>query len=609
MKINYILSSLIILLNLTSNAQADKKTLRIPFQKSINCRIGEKLPDFGDLKLINSASQTINLKDFKDKLLILDFWGTLCTTCINEMPHMQSLQAQFKDSVLIMPLANGAKGAIEKFWKENEILKELTIPSIVEGEQISDFFNHTGVPHEVWIYKNKVIAITGSTYVNEKNISRILKGEYPNWAVKNDFFKFDVSIPLFKIDTNQLNVKSTKFSYAAVSDYKEIDGFSVTQESPYIGLIRDVNAKTIRANIINQPIYLSFIINWMNSQNMADVKKMIIPGSNFNSSNVIEWHVADHRKYLYDHNNPGIMGKEEGEWRRENGICFEAIYRDTGQSDEKVYEKMNADLQFLLGLDIHWVKRNELVWIVKMTGKTDKFLKRKSVLRNRRLDLFKLVNELNNCETNPYIFNESNYEGQGVMDLVINDWSDIPAVAKAVEPYGVILTQERRLVDRLVFAEVNGGLMVNAGQMEMAKKKIASQQAMSNPTPLEGQNFLKENEARPGLVKLPSGVQYKIVTQGRGTMAKDDDKVKIDYTGMLTNGKIFDSSFLRGRPEIMTVKETIAGWAEILKIMPVGSKWEVYLPSNMAYGTHTANGKIPRESALIFEIELLDVVK
>lgn len=123
-----------------------------------------------------------------------------------------------------------------------------------------------------------------------------------------------------------------------------------------------------------------------------------------------------------------------------------------------------------------------------------------------------------------------------------------------------------------------------------------------------GQEFMFENAKRNGVISLPSGLQYTIDKKGSGAIPKATDKVKVHYTGRLTNGTVFDSSVERGEPITFGLQQVIPGWTEILQLMPVGSKWTVYIPYNLAYGDRDM-GAIKPYSNLIFEIELIDIEK
>lgn len=124
-----------------------------------------------------------------------------------------------------------------------------------------------------------------------------------------------------------------------------------------------------------------------------------------------------------------------------------------------------------------------------------------------------------------------------------------------------------------------------------------------------GEDFLCENAKRPEVKTLPSGLQYEVLTEGQGPKPSAEDRVKVHYHGTLIDGTVFDSSVLRGEPAVFGVRQVIAGWVEALQLMPVGSKWKLYIPSELAYGAHGAGEAIKPHSALVFEVELLGIEK
>jgi FKBP-type peptidyl-prolyl cis-trans isomerase FklB len=123
-----------------------------------------------------------------------------------------------------------------------------------------------------------------------------------------------------------------------------------------------------------------------------------------------------------------------------------------------------------------------------------------------------------------------------------------------------------------------------------------------------GAKFLEENKKKPGVITLPSGLQYEIITKGTGAVPTATDTVKANYIGSLIDGKEFDNSYKRGEPLTIPVGGVIRGWTEALELMPVGSKWKLYIPSDLGYGDRGAGGVIPGGATLIFDIELLDIV-
>ena len=124
----------------------------------------------------------------------------------------------------------------------------------------------------------------------------------------------------------------------------------------------------------------------------------------------------------------------------------------------------------------------------------------------------------------------------------------------------------------------------------------------------QGQAFLEENKKGPGVVVLPSGLQYEIIKEGTGKKPKATDQVRCHYEGTLIDGTLFDSSIQRGEPAVFGVNQVIPGWVEALQLMPEGSKWKLYIPSELGYGARGAGEMIPPHSTLIFEVELLEVL-
>jgi FKBP-type peptidyl-prolyl cis-trans isomerase FklB len=129
--------------------------------------------------------------------------------------------------------------------------------------------------------------------------------------------------------------------------------------------------------------------------------------------------------------------------------------------------------------------------------------------------------------------------------------------------------------------------------------------AMNNKA--EGEAFLAENAQKPGITTLPSGLQYEVLTEGTGPKPTLRSSVTTHYHGTLINGNVFDSSYQRGQPATFPVNGVIAGWTEALQLMPEGSKYRLYIPSDLAYGKRGAGRDIGPDSALIFDVELLKV--
>ena len=142
--------------------------------------------------------------------------------------------------------------------------------------------------------------------------------------------------------------------------------------------------------------------------------------------------------------------------------------------------------------------------------------------------------------------------------------------------------------------------------MEAIKAKAMEEKYADNKA--AGEKFLAENKTKEGVKTTPSGLQYKIITEGKGAIPADTCKVKVNYKGTLIDGTEFDSSYKRKEPTTFRANQVIKGWTEALTMMPVGSKWELYIPQELAYGSRD-QGQIKPFSTLIFEVELLSIEK
>jgi FKBP-type peptidyl-prolyl cis-trans isomerase FklB len=150
---------------------------------------------------------------------------------------------------------------------------------------------------------------------------------------------------------------------------------------------------------------------------------------------------------------------------------------------------------------------------------------------------------------------------------------------------------------------------VRATQQTMAQEAQAKAREADAPTRKAGEDFLAANKSKEGVVTLPSGLQYKVLTAGTGPKPTTSDTVTCNYKGTLLSGKEFDSSYKRGQPASFPVGGVIKGWTEALQLMPVGSKWQLFIPSDLAYGDHGAGADIGPGETLIFEVELLSIAE
>lgn len=149
---------------------------------------------------------------------------------------------------------------------------------------------------------------------------------------------------------------------------------------------------------------------------------------------------------------------------------------------------------------------------------------------------------------------------------------------------------------------------LEAAFRDISQRMEAKQKGQAKELAAEGEAFLAANAGKTGITVTDSGLQYEVINAGSGDKPTASSTVKTHYHGTLIDGSVFDSSYDRGQPAEFPVNGVIAGWTEALQMMPVGAKWRLYVPYNLAYGERGAGGKIGPYSALIFDVELLDIV-
>ena len=147
---------------------------------------------------------------------------------------------------------------------------------------------------------------------------------------------------------------------------------------------------------------------------------------------------------------------------------------------------------------------------------------------------------------------------------------------------------------------------LNKYQQELSTKQQEKRRIAGEKNKAEGEKFLADNKSKPGVMTLPSGLQYKIVTEGAGDPPKREDSVTVNYRGTLIDGTEFDSSYKRGQPATFRVGGVIPGWTEALTLMKPGAKWELFIPSNLAYGER-GNPSIAPNATLLFDVELVSI--
>ena len=189
----------------------------------------------------------------------------------------------------------------------------------------------------------------------------------------------------------------------------------------------------------------------------------------------------------------------------------------------------------------------------------------------------------------------NNFRASGITEINVQDFADgVAAVFYGSTP-------------KMSYDEAKAE--IQAYFTEMEKKQRAAAEELGKANAAAGEAFLAENGKRVEVKTTPSGLQYEVLTEGDGPRPEANDQVEVHYTGKLIDGTVFDSSVDRGMPATFGVTQVIPGWVEVLQLMKAGSKWRLFIPSNLAYGPNGAPGSpIGPNATLIFDVELLKVI-
>lgn len=345
MKLTTFLCFFVLLIG-TTFAQEKDKYGRPPLVPGIaELKIGDQVPDILIDKIINNDKRSIRTSDYKDKLLVLDFWDTTCKTCIESMPKLDSLQKVFGDQMKLLSVTYQQEEMISKFFKNSRYLNERTAPvhqaSVVEDRILRSYFRYQTNPHVVWINKGKVVAITGGEYITSENIQTLLAGKHVNWALKND--NFDPK----NTSLMQLTGLSEEVSKSPYYSYSVLTGMSTDINIGGIGGINykyDKVSNQSRIAVFNQDIFTTYQMLLYNTK-PDEIEYAVHPGRI-----VIEVKEPSRIIYKPEYGN-------QSEWYAKNSICYEIVKRDI--VDQVQMSKLAVkDLNNRLNLDARYEMRN-----------------------------------------------------------------------------------------------------------------------------------------------------------------------------------------------------------------------------------------------------------
>jgi thiol-disulfide isomerase/thioredoxin len=330
MKLTTLLCYFLLLTSITQAQEKDKYG-RPPLVPGIaELKIGDQVPDILIDKIINNDKRSIRTSDYKDKLLVLDFWERSCMTCIESMPKLDSLQRVFGDRIKLLSVTWEPEDKIVDFFNKNRFLKEHTPPvhraSAVDDRIMRSYFHYESNPHVVWIYKSKVVAITGTEYINDIHIQELLDGKTVNWPLKND--SFDVMNSFMRLNalseevmdsqnysysvlTGMSNAKEPKvggiyFRQDSVRNISRLAFFNQNITSIYEMLLSEIKPAVTVADVLKDPTKMAYILSHPSRRviEVSDLSRF----QNINKEDQFIWY----RKHLlcYEMEKHGMIDKK-----------------------------------------------------------------------------------------------------------------------------------------------------------------------------------------------------------------------------------------------------------------------------------------------------------
>lgn len=402
--------------------------------------VGDKVPDIVFSTVLNAPYTTTNLARFSDKLVLVDFWATWCASCIKEFPKLDSLQDQFKDRVQVLLVNNPKSGDNEK--KINAFIEKrinrgekFNLPIVMNGEQMSGFFPHFGIPHTVWIYKGKVMAITGATDVTISNIKAILSGKELNVITKADQMDFDIDKPLIE------NGNGGKESAIL---YKSVFTRFLNGAMGAVGRQIAPDSSVKRQYFINKPLLALYYYAFPKvSTNRVVADTALFPFIFCDTINT--------------------------RWKMQYNFCYEQVLPyPTDNLTQLNFMRADLDRQFAVYSRIEKKKMSCFIIILRNKEKlntkakiriADKEGLQKQdngnwIFQNRPLK--ELLADLNFQPMGkpfvPVVFDETGYTGNLTIDLQTNNFRDLKALQKVLPEYGLELIEVKRDIDMLVLS-------------------------------------------------------------------------------------------------------------------------------------------------------------
>lgn len=435
---------------MTSSIQAQDKIVRDygrpPLVPGISeLKIGDQVPDILINNIINNDKRSIRTSDYKDKLLVLDFWDTTCSVCIASMPKLDSLQRVFGDQIKLLSVTWQPEDMITKFFKTNRFLNERTSPvhraSVVDDRALRTYFRYETNPHVIWIYKGKVVAITGGEYITKQNIQTLLDGKIVSWPLKNDSFN-----PMNPI--MQLSGLSEEVATSPLYGYSVLTGLSNDMNIGMGGLFfkQDTIRNRSRLAFFNQDLAAIYQILLYATKPTVTKEELEqdatkTPYLPHPSRKVLE--VKDLSRFHNDTN------EDQALWNRKNRFCYE-IEREGRVDQMTLANAAVRDLNNRFRLNGRYEKRKVKCLVFIRTDKplTDVVEKGKGgmsipVLAMMRLDINQKF---------PPAVNETGLGYEVEFNMKPDDGT-IASLRKEIQRHGLDLIEAEREIEVIVISD------------------------------------------------------------------------------------------------------------------------------------------------------------
>lgn len=396
---------------------AQSKTIDLSSQLTV----GENVPYRGEMPVLNWAKSEIDLEEYQDRVVVLEFFDTYCATCIEGMPLLQQVQQQMEDKLLVLMVTWQAKEVVEKFYKNNRFLKEkqVKLPTIVGDTLLRKYFPHQGVPHTVFLYQGKVQGVTYPDYVKERFIEELYDTEKLSVPQKNDFRE-----QAALLDHEENNVIGS----VKLTGYQES-----LEQKPGLTIERDSLSDVYKTYFYNVGILNAY------KAMFAYIKK---PTFMLTDQRII-WKVKDPSRYHYVENSGGSQL-----WLVEHGISYERKSKNVGDLSDQARLVLD-DLNNLLGLNVYWDNAEMDCLVVRKIEKSEKprpFMKDAQKLENVGILTFLM----DYSGQYPPVVDESQFTGQ----LVLGSYANIEELNEQLAYYGLEVVCGRRSIEVLVVEEL-----------------------------------------------------------------------------------------------------------------------------------------------------------